>query len=364
MKKPIDIHKTLRLTTDAHDRRVLILAVCGLAMGAFLLFVATKTRGGDNRLFGAAMMLFAFGYLIYALVRSTEPLKPLLELSSRGLVYRGLGERDLVLSWNDVSAVETIYNGRHKGAPIYKIAVVVPHRLIETRFKTEQTGLGQLWTSRAIERQGNDARIILPHDRVSLTYGQLRDELEERWRAFSDHPNAKQTPAARVDEEREKKRWPRELRIVVAIAAVVFAAPVIYYGNWIMLWLGTHNPDEWTQREYLQLLLKRETLTIRQSNANILRVSGLQVADARETRCATEIERVGAAVLLPRYERVTYCQTAVRLRSGEEGAAVWKVYRKTDTTSFDGRPIVTSYTTAGSVEPSEVATVLCKMGRC
>lgn len=364
MKKPIDVHKTLKLTTEAHDRRMVILAVIGLVVGAFFLFVATKSRGVDNRWLGAAMMVFAIGYLIRALLRSTEPRRPLLELSTRGVVYRGAGPRDVVISWDDVSGIETIYRGRRRGEPIYDVAIVAPRRLIGAQAENPETR--QSWlASPNVQQRGDHTRIVLPHSRLSMSYEQLRDELVARWRAFSAHPDAKIPPVSPVE---GPPGWtmPQPVKIGLAAASVALLLPAIYYFHWINLWLLTPAPNEATQNHYFQELITRGSVSARKVGGGMIRVGNLQIASVSYTQCKTEIFRVDEAqTWLPRYDAVSYCTTDLRLKSGEGAIAIWRIHTKRHSyRDWNDKEVPMRYRAASTLDAEEGEARLCEMGRC
>lgn len=366
MNKPISIHATRKFTTEAHDRAMRIGAVALLLLGAFLTFVVVRTsRSGDVRIFGVLMMLAGGGYLLVAALRHASP-KPMLELSARGLVYRLIPGRDLIISWTDISGIETLDQGRTRsGDRILKTVLIVPDRVFDASVKPLPGGFQKLFWESSIRRGMGNVRVQVDHTPLSLTFEELRGEIDARWRAFSEHPNATLAPEPWVNET-ETKRWPRPVKIAIAVVAVATAVPAVYYVNLINLWMLRPEPNDATQTHYFQELITRGGVSARKVGGGMVRVGSLQIVEARYTQCQTEIFRLPQPqAWLPRYDSTSTCTTDLRLRSGEGAIAIWKIYTQTGTRRRHNDTVEEfRYRAAGTFDPAEGEARLCQMGRC
>lgn len=366
MKKPINVSRTVKYTTEAHDRTMRILAVIAVLMGAFLTFVVVRTsRSGDVRYFGIPIMLWGAGHLVYSALARPNP-KPRLELSQRGLVYRVIPNQDIVIDWNDISAIETLDEGRTRsGDRIYSTIIVVPARVFDASVKAPPAGIRGLFWARSIRREVGNVRLRLGHAPLSLSFEDLRGEIDARWRAFSDHPNAKNAPEPWISET-QRKPLPRGLKLAIAATAIAVAIPVIYYFHLINRWMLTNEPNDDMKKHYFEELVTRGGVTARKVGGGMIRVGSLQIADARYTQCKTEIFRLYLPnAWLPRYDSVSYCNTDLRLRSGEGAIAIWKIYTKTDSyRDSNDKEASMRYRAAGTFDPGEGEARLCEMGRC
>lgn len=366
MKKPISIHATRKFNTDEHDRAMWIGSLVLVVLGALLTFVVIRTsRSGDVRVFGVLMMLGGGSYLLVSMFRGDSP-KPRLELSPRGLIYRVIPGKDLVIGWSDISAVETIYRGRRRDrTPSYVTAVIVPRRVYDEQVKGAATGLRSMIWSGHFKQRGNDIQITIEHDPLSVTFDDLRDEIEARWRALSEHPTAREPARPRL-EGVGPVEIPRKIRTALSVASAVVLLPAVYYFHWISTWSNGDYSSDAVRDHYLNDLLKRGSLSARKVGGGMIQVGHLQVEQVGHSQCETEIFRDGRILgIFPRYTTTTYCNTDLKLRSGGGAIAVWKMHTEVgEQQAYDDKVLPYRYRAASSLDPLEGEARLCKMGRC
>lgn len=376
--KAVNVHQTLSLGFEGHLRKQRPLAVAGVLLGALVLAIADPDRYRDRKAILAGIILIVAGlsYLVYVHWRRINPRRSYV-LSSAGLRTRNLDGKDILISWNEVQGVETT----DITLPALFARLSVTFRdatvlLVSRELYDKRIAGGSIWTrgpfwSAYFIPVGDQVQIALLPEMLSISPEDLRTAVEQRWRAFSNHPNAK-LPAVPHQFGRTApwlSRWKPSRKAVISamLAASLLALPVIYYWQYIALsqWFPHITPTGGAA--YLRDLLEKKTVQARIGNGPIVELRSFDVAATGNILCHREITRDAAAAstLLPAYKAAAYCTAELKHRAGGHALAIMRLEsQQFSWTDYNGKEQRYYAVVPVPLTPEEADRRLCQAGSC
>lgn len=186
--RPAGVTSTVTYSTDKAvlDNLPLALVMCALGL---VIFAFPEGNRPKHVLAGWSLIVMSIGWVAYAVFRRSNPSKPRLELSPKGVLFRRPGAKDLHIPWREITAVETIdIEGSilARRSADYDVTAVRISRGFYDRNIHLPSGLqrGPGWR-RTFIVDDTDAKIALHHVPLGVPAQEIREAVEMRWRAFN-----------------------------------------------------------------------------------------------------------------------------------------------------------------------------------
>lgn len=371
-----DVQKPLAFGYDGYFVKQVPFAA-GLAALGVLIFFLVEGEGSRDReaMFAASILIAAgLGFIAYAYYRRAHPHQPVLRLTSSGVRYRIPGVKEVFIPWLDVQSVESIdYSGFNWLGPVRIRFRDITAIAVSKRFYDSQINVGSLfWRGPGWEYlfvpKGDAVQITLHHDMMGLAADELRAAVETRWRAFSDHPNAKLPPVPR------KPRAPgllpewarsRGAKLCAVIALLLLVLPALYFWQWGMAW-KSFSLSEGSRQAYLGQLLDQAGVTSRLEDGRVVRLRRDEIVDAADPDCVREIVRDPAGTsFTPAYIASATCTALLKRVSGGHAMAIFKlVIVDASWEDYSGKRHPGSAIATKQLTLEEADAVLCARGYC
>ncbi|HEX4894121.1 MAG TPA: hypothetical protein VFV47_12590 [Hyphomicrobiaceae bacterium] len=314
------------------DRFLLRKAPWAVAAGLFGLFMMSELTAGHRNKAGYTILAWALvaigiGFPAFAFWRQKRPGDPLLVLSSQGVRTAFATDTPILIPWSEISAVGATDVSRvHRGIRVWErdvTTVEVSERFYRTRIRRDE------WWADPTDHfiiEGDRVRVVLHHDILSVPPAELHAAVQQRWRAFSSHPNSKlpATPSG-IEERVAERTRKRRLAWAAAAAAALLLSPFLWHWHWAKTMLtfpvpsGLHNA-------YLDSQLNKSTVPARLADGRMVRLWRLNVDRVGETVCRKDVVRDREAQsLMPAYTASALCATEVTMTSGAAATAIMKL---------------------------------------
>jgi hypothetical protein len=181
---------------------------------------------------------------------------------------------------------------------------------------------GRAWKYHFIPKDGG-VQVALFHDVLSVPANDLRDAVEDRWRAFSRHPNAKLPPRPRVPSK--PRFFTRGRKQAVALIVVGLTMPLIWYWNWVYARL-VHNVPDGVAHYYVIDQLNRRNVPARTLDGRMVALRFWHVSSIGPSRCHKDIVRLPQSQSRrPVYDTTVYCIADLVLTSGGTATGIIKL---------------------------------------
>jgi hypothetical protein len=351
-------------------RKVPIAAGFGL-LGLIILLLPAP--GARHLAAGYALVLAGCGYAVFAFWRRKHPGEPMLILSPAGIRYRIDSRLTLFIPWNEIEGVDTA-DITFSSRGISWMQRDVPVALVSEGFYHTQVRpdswwhRGLAWQYCFVPKE-SVVQVAFFHDLLSQPSSNLRAAIEDRWRAFSRHPNArKPSRPPRASQDRPARRgMTRGQKLAAAIVLGVLALPLIWHWRWGHAWLRF---NVGSGDVYLGDLLDREGVPARRSDGRMVRLQRRDVSSIVTSQCHKEITRdPKAETLTPTYTVSAHCVADLRLTSGATAVAIFKLIVTTFDTEYElgkisqGSAIVPALLSLEEAEQQLCALKGCEAGK-
>lgn len=186
--KVTDVHQTLSYSRKKAARKVLVLGLLCLALGAAIFYLVPPALASKDGM----MLTFTFAVgafcTLYGLHRTFVRGKPLLELSPAGLHLHIEWTKDVLIPWHEVRGVDTIdITGRYRGRTLVVagVTVVLVSRTFYDRYIHVNSWFlrGPGWEFHFVPK-GDMVQVALHHHQLPATAIELREAVTFRWQAF------------------------------------------------------------------------------------------------------------------------------------------------------------------------------------
>jgi hypothetical protein len=372
----MDVQKPLAFGYDGYFVKRVPFAA-GLAALGFLVFFLVEGEGSRDReaMFAASILIAAgLGFIAYAYYRRAHPHHPVLRLTSSGVRYRIPGVKEVFIPWRDVQSVESIdYPGFNWLGPVRIRFRDITAIVVSKRFYDSQIHVGSLfWRGPGWEYlfvpKSDAVQITLHHDLMGLQADELRSAVECRWRAFSDHPNAKLPTAPRTP--RAPGLLPDWARSRAAkggalIALFLLVLPALYFWQWGMAW-KSFSLSEGSRQAYLGQMLDHAGVASRLEDGRVVRLRRDEIVDAAVPDCEREIVRDPAGTTFtPAYTASATCTALLKHVSGTHAMAIFKlVVVDASWEDYSGKRQPGSAIATKQMTLAEADAALCARGYC
>lgn len=190
-----DVHQILEYRADQAIASLMPWALVLCLMGLVMLIYPDRGMVSDA-IAGWVLLLAGVGGTAFALHRGAVPGKPQLVLSPQGLSLRIGSVKQVLIPWHEIQAVDTIdfkvWNWASRLPLRVRFrdctAVLVSKAFYDTHMHVASAFMrGPTWES-LFRPHGEQMHVALHHEQFSVQSGDLRDAIEQRWRAFRDRP--------------------------------------------------------------------------------------------------------------------------------------------------------------------------------
>ncbi len=369
----IDVRKTRTFGIENYLFKQVPTAIGALLLG---IFVLALSRGGgseaDKGLFlGIPLIAGSIIYIAYAFHRRAMPKKPLMELSSDGILYRIAQDKEFRIPWNEVQGLGLIDIDLGRGGKLRNIMIAcVSQDFFDANVPVKSWWKrGPGWRHNFIPK-GDVVQIVFHHDVMSVPAEELWNEIETRWRVLSGHPNAPILPAPRVP---KTVTWfggwtppPTVRRAGLAVLAVL-APLAIYFWHWPVVWFSSPDVPDGSASFYLQNLLDRGGVQARVEGNGIAILRGSDLSQAGPASCTTEITRDAnrSALLPPYFAGTTLCTARLATTAGTSAVAIFKlVVETTQSPDWEGKMQEYRSLAPASLDEKAADAALCRLGYC
>ncbi len=323
------VYTTLEFGREKYLLRQVPIAVGLAALGALMLYLL---HGDSYAKFGpwlAAYILIiaGVGCTLFAIWRWMYPAEPVLVLSPAGIRYHLASGLRLTIPWGEIEGVDsTDIRIWHRGFyTTYRDVTValISDRAYRARVKPETWWhRGRAWKYHFIPKDGG-VQVALFHDVLSVPADELRDAVEDRWRAFSRHPNAKLPPRPRVPSK--PRFFTRGRKQAVALIVVGLTMPLIWYWNWVYARL-VHNVPDGVAHYYVIDQLNRRSVPARTLDGRMVALRFWHVSSIGPSRCHKDIVQLPQSqTWRPVYDTTVYCIADLVLTSGGTATGIIKL---------------------------------------
>lgn len=304
-----DVGEVLSFGKEAHFMRRIPVALAIGLLGLVMLFL----RDDGDVLASLVLIAAGFGYVAFALWRRLNPGAPTLVLSPDGIRYRVAGQHAVDIPWDEVEAVDSAdIHVRARGL-VGSTQRDVPVVMVSEAFYRERPHY-------VFTPKDGQVRLAIFASVLDQAPDELREAIERRWRAFSNHPNARLPPAPRPAPRRRMRLTRGQKRAAWIVAAIV-AAPLLWYRQWAFTWLAPDLPDGFV-RQSLNELLGGAGVPARHEDGAMGTVLRADVEQVVAQQCRRRIVRDETkAGLTPAYEAEYDCVADLRLTSGTTAVA-------------------------------------------
>lgn len=394
-----DIHQTRVFRAEKFLMRQWPYALLLIALGGIVLALMDHDgsySASDRKALIAAFVLIAagFAFIIYTFVRDAKPHKPSYELSPQGITNRLATKRELFIPWDEIYGIDTIDIVRTDWARVLRYGygtINFPHVTVvkvSKRFYDQNIHIdsmftrGPFWSYHFIP-DADLVMVSLMHEMVAVSPDDMRDAVEDRWRAFSNNPNAKLPAQPRIRHDLMNRLSPEMRKAwmffktpvgIAAMAALVLALvlPAAYYFRYATTWIRMPDLTEGSRQVYLRDLLDKGGISARLANGQMAMLRRADISQIGESRCVNEITRNPAekTAFGPAYQAHGYCTYELTDKQGKTALAIFKTGVEifiVQYPRFDGSPPRTHTSTAliASAMPLDEADAkLCKLGHC
>ncbi|MCV3243287.1 hypothetical protein [Mesorhizobium sp. ZC-5] len=176
-----------------------------LALGLFVLWHALQDDNPDAEVIvlGLIAVVGSLVYLGRALRRRGSPGIPVLELSSRGILYRLGRTGEFRIPWTEVHSLRRVDITVSKGPDLHNVpAVLMSRQFFDANVPIKSWwARGPLWRDYFIP-DGDWVQFAIHHDILSVTAEDLWNEIETRWRVFGGHADTAEPQTGKIPETR------------------------------------------------------------------------------------------------------------------------------------------------------------------
>lgn len=324
-------------------------------LGALLLY---RLHGDPSSEFGPylaayILIIVGVGFTVFSVWRWINPAKPLLVLSPTGIRNSHPVGLNLTIPWGEILGVDSIdiriwhrgFYTTHRDVTV----VLVSERFYRSRVRPDRYWhRGEAWKYDFIPKNGI-VQVALFHDVLSIPAAVLREAVEQRWRAFSRHPNAKLPPVRHVP-SRPRFLTPGRKRAVAVIIAAL-ALPLIWYWQWVYAWLG-HDVPEGSAQAYIGQQLDRRSVPARTLDGRMIALRRWDVSSVGSAKCFKDIARLPQSESwTPAYDTTVYCVADLALTSGATATGIIKLVVQT----FDMEAQLGKITQGRAIVPASFA---------
>jgi len=367
----VDVGKTRSFGYERYLKKHIPFAVGLLVLGVVLLVLTASKDYSDRRgvIGGIGLVLGSLCFIAYALHRQSVPGRPIVELSPAGILYRLMGLREVLIPWPEILGVSSVDIWRRVRFRDVTVVLVSRAFFDATFGATSYLKRGPGWGYYFIAK-GDVVQIAFHHELLTIPADELRAEVEERWRAFSGHPDAALRP--QVSSSRRSVRlfagWRPPVAVKrIAVAALITAAvPALYFWRWPMAWLTFPDFPDTVESHYLGEQLDRAGVRARLADGRMTTLGRLTVSHVGSTSCTREIVRDEKADgWFPVYVASAYCTSDLKDLSGTPAVGIFKLVSKTFSYGdWQGKPQPYKAIVSLSLDMDEADIKLCELGVC
>lgn len=189
----IDVDKTRVFAANPLTVMQVSITVGLLLAGLLLIVLSRGGSDGAQAFFLGSLLIFgALARIGYTFYLRSNPNKPIIELSSDGILYRLRRDSELRIPWNEVRGLDRI-DLRLSGqvAKLRDVTVAsVSQDFFNANVPVESWWAAGRGRKDNFIRKGDAVQIALRHDLMPVPAEELWNEVEARWRVFSGQPNA------------------------------------------------------------------------------------------------------------------------------------------------------------------------------
>jgi len=363
----IAVHATRKFGTEKYLIRKVPFAIGFILFGLLILYLADEDTEG--RVLGLLFIGASIAFIVLALHRRDTPQQAFVELSSAGILYR-LGGKDFRIPWKEVRDLRLIDIRRTKGRSLRDItAIVVSRDFYEANMPIRSWwGKGPAWGEFFVNK-GETVNIGFDHEVMSVSGGELWNEIEARWRAFSGNPDVPLLQVPHLPRVRgwiggwspssAQKRWGLVLLGVLAL-------PAIYFWHWGVTSILAQRISTASASHYLGMMLEGTGVQARNVHGEIGIVRNSQVSGLGLAKCDTDVVRDTARnTLFPSFKTNIYCGSDLITVGGAPAYAVFKLVVETSQSEdWEGKMQEHRALLPARLDESELAAAFCKFGFC
>lgn len=382
--KPTNVQETLSFGIETYLMKQRPVAIGLLVLGGIVLAIVRSDPVLDKTALAAGLILVvgSLAYITYAHYRAALPGKPVLVLSPSGIRTRMGVRKEYSIPWNEIHGVETIdtsalplswiLSSRHTVTFRDVTVVLVSRRFYDKHVHVRSWLMrGPYWSCFFVPT-GDSVQIAIMHEHVSVPPQDMRAAIEQRWCAFSNHPNARLPPKPHVFGSTSRllpDGWtiPPAVKRLALLCAALFAAVAIYFHDWGATYLLHPDIPEGSGGVYLRDLLDKESVHARLGDGRMVRLRRADVTETGPVQCVREIIRDTSAgtTASPVYRAHSYCTAALKHITGTTARAVFKLESKTITErTFSDKERTYKAIVPVPIAIEEAERRLCLLGWC